>query len=73
MEQCEELLTEQLEPLLHDNQHDRIAAGLAMGVALLFTDTQARGESLLRDLLASQPDTVSPGCPHGPNNAKTAE
>ena len=32
-----------------------------------------RGESLLRDLLASQPDTVSPGCPHGPNNAKTAE
>ena len=28
---------------------------------------------LLRDLLASQPDTVSPGCPHGPNNAKTAE
>lgn len=42
MEQCEELLTEQLEPLLHDNQHDRIAAGLAMGVALLFTDTQAR-------------------------------
>ena len=53
MEQCEELLTEQLEPLLHDNQHDRIAAGLAMGVALLFTDTQARGESLLRDLLAS--------------------
>ena len=53
MEQCEELLTEQLEPLLHDNQHDRIAAGLAMGVALLFTDTQERGESLLRDLLAS--------------------
>ena len=52
-EQGEELLTEQLEPLLHDNQHDRIAAGLAMGVALLFTDTQARGESLLRDLLAS--------------------
>lgn len=28
---------------------------------------------LLRDLLASQPDTVSPGCPHGPLNAKTAE
>jgi len=28
---------------------------------------------LLRDLLASQPDTVSPGCPHGPHNAKTAE
>lgn len=28
---------------------------------------------LLRDLLASQPDTMSPGCPHGPHNAKPAE
>lgn len=53
MDQCEELITEQLEPLLHDNQHDRIAAGLAIGIALVFTDTERQGDALLRQFTAS--------------------
>lgn len=53
MDQCEELITEQLVPLLQDNQHDRIAAGVAIGIALLFTGTEARGQTLLHDLLSS--------------------
>lgn len=53
MDQCEELITEQLEPLLHDNQHDRIAAGLAIGIALVFTGTERQGNALLRQFTAS--------------------
>lgn len=53
MDQCEELITEQLLPLLHDNQHDRIAAGIAIGIALFFTGTADRGEPLLHDLLTN--------------------
>lgn len=48
----EEEIRERLLPTLRETQHDRIAVGLAIGLALMFYDSHGHGESLLHEMLA---------------------
>ena len=51
MERLEEDIRERFLPTLRETEHDRVAAGLALGLALLFYDTHTHGEGLLREML----------------------
>jgi singapore isolate B (sub-type 7) whole genome shotgun sequence assembly, scaffold_1 len=51
VERLEEDIRERFLPTLRETEHDRIAAGLALGLALLFYDTHTHGERLLHEML----------------------
>ena len=58
VERLEELVRERLLPTLRETQHDRIAVGLAVGLALLFYDSHTHGAALLREMLADNNEHV---------------
>lgn len=49
--QVEEAITEYYLPVIRETQHDRIAAGLAIGVSLMFYGTGATGLPLLQSMI----------------------
>ena len=49
--QVEDLITEYYLPLIRETQHDRIALGLAIGVALMFYNTGMKGMKLLMSMV----------------------
>lgn len=52
MERLEDEIREHLLPTLRETQHDRIAVGLAMGLALMFYGSRTHGMKLLHEMLA---------------------
>ena len=51
MERLEEDIRERFLPVLRETQHDRTAAGLAFGIALMFYDSHDHGEALQQEML----------------------
>ena len=49
-DQVEESIREYYIPLIRETQHDRIAVGLSLGIALMFAETGTRGMSLLQEM-----------------------
>ena len=58
MERLEEEIRERFLPALRETQHDRIAAGLAIGIALMFYDSHNHGEALQEEMLHDNKEYV---------------
>lgn len=58
MERLEEEIGERFLPALRETQHDRIAAGLAIGIALMFYDSHNHGEALQEEMLHDNKEYV---------------
>ena len=56
--QIEEAITEYYLPMIRETQHDRIAAGLAIGVSLMFYNTGLKGMQLLQDMLSDNNENI---------------
>ena len=56
--QIEEAITEYYLPMIRETQHDRIAAGLAIGVSLMFYNTSLKGMQLLQDMLSDNNENI---------------
>lgn len=58
MKQLEETIVQELLPILQATPHDRIALGLAIGLSLLFFESQDALRPLLTQLLADPTPVV---------------
>ena len=58
MERLEDDIRERFLPALRETQHDRIAAGLALGIALMFYDSHDHGQSLQQEMLQDNKEWV---------------
>lgn len=56
--QVEEAITEYYLPMIRETQHDRIAAGLAIGISLMFYNAGLKGMQLLQELLSDNNENI---------------